>query len=118
MNRDYGFVQKILGKEYADIVAHRYHVVRGVEAYGDLFLKDAQTFAGGGYEANDYVRIKCFELAVKEIRKRKVSGSVVGICVFRGEFAQYINAAFLDRKCYLFDTFEGFQAREALYKMP
>ena len=34
--------------------------------------------------------------------------------MFRGEFAQYINYAFPDRKCYLFDTFEGFNANEAL----
>lgn len=117
MNRNYDFVQRILGKEYADIVAHRYHVVRGVEAYGDLFLKNSQIIRGGGYEANDYVRIKCFELAVKEIRKRDISGSVAEVGVFRGEFAQYINAAFPDRKCYLFDTFEGFQINEALQEM-
>lgn len=57
------------------------------------------------------------ELAVKEIRKRKLRGSVAEVGVFRGEFAQYINAAFPDRKCYLFDTFEGFQANEALQEM-
>lgn len=36
---------------------------------------------------------------------------------FRGEFAQYINEAFPDKKCYLFDTFEGFEANEALREM-
>ena len=49
---------------------------------------------GGGYQESDYVRIKCFELAVKEIRKRNVRGSVAEVGVFRGEFAQYINHAF------------------------
>lgn len=34
--------------------------------------------------------------------------------VFRGEFAQYINRAFPNSTCYLFDTFEGFDANEAL----
>lgn len=56
-------------------------------------------------------------MAVKEIRKRGVLGSVAEVGVFRGEFAQYINAAFPDRKCYLFDTFEGFQLDEALQEM-
>lgn len=56
-------------------------------------------------------------MAVKEIRKRKVCGSVAEVGVFRGEFAQYINVAFPDRKCYLFDTFEGFQIKEALQEM-
>ena len=53
-------------------------------------------------------------MAVKEIRKRNVRGSVAEVGVFRGEFAQYMNHAFPDRKCYLFDTFEGFDANEAL----
>lgn len=60
------------------------------------------------------MRIKCFELAVKEIRKRNVEGNVAEVGVFRGEFAQYINRAFPDKKCYLFDTFDGFDADEAL----
>lgn len=60
------------------------------------------------------MRIKCFELAVKEIRKKNTEGNVAEVGVFRGEFAQYINMAFPDRKCYLFDTFDGFDANEAL----
>ena len=40
MNRDYEFIEQMLGTEYAEIIRNRYHVVRGVEAYGTLFLKD------------------------------------------------------------------------------
>jgi len=110
MNKDYGFVENVLGKEYAEIVKKRYHVIRGVEANGDLFLGEET----GAYYNNDYVRIKSFELAVKEIRKRKIEGAVAEVGVFRGEFAQYINQAFPNSTCYLFDTFEGFDANEAL----
>lgn len=110
MNEDYEFAETILGKEYAEIVRERYHVVRGTEAYGDLFLEEEK----GAYYDTDYVRIKSFELAVKEIRKRKIEGAVAEVGVFRGEFAQYINQAFPDSTCYLFDTFEGFNANEAL----
>lgn len=110
MNKDYQFVESILGKEYTEIVRKRYHVVRGTEAYGDLFLEEEK----GAYYDTDYVRIKSFELAVKEIRKRKIQGAVAEVGVFRGEFAQYINQAFPDSTCYLFDTFEGFNANEAL----
>ena len=113
MNKDYGFVETVLGREYAEIVKSRYHVVRGVEAYGDLFLEDEK----GAYYDTDYVRIKSFELAVKEIRKRKLEGAVAEVGVFRGEFAQYINQAFPNSTCYLFDTFEGFNANEALSEM-
>lgn len=113
MNKDYHFVAKILGKEYAEIVKRRYHVVRGTEAYGDLFMEEEK----GAYYETDYVRIKSFELAVKEIRKRKIKGSVAEVGVFRGEFAQYINQAFPDSTCYLFDTFDGFNANEALKEL-
>lgn len=44
VNEDYGFIERVLGKEYAEIIRNRYHVVRGVEAYGDLCLK----MSGGG----------------------------------------------------------------------
>lgn len=80
MNKEYGFVEKVLGSEYAEIVRKRYHVIRGVEAYGDLFLEDEK----GAYYDTDYVRIKSFELAVKEIRKRKLKGAVAEVGVFRG----------------------------------
>lgn len=36
--------------------------------------------------------------------------------VFQGEFAKIINENFSDRKLYLFDTFEGFDARDIAYE--
>lgn len=57
--------------------------------------------------------MRCFELVVKEIKKRNVPGSVAEVGVFRGEFAQYINAAFPERNCYLCDSFDGFDTIEA-----
>ncbi len=113
VNKDYTFVEKILGKEYADIVKNRYHAVRGVEAFDiPVDLRHVK-----GYWDSDYVRMECFELAIKEIYKRKLHGAVAEVGVFRGEFAQYINKAFPDRKCYLFDTFDGFDANEALKEL-
>lgn len=44
----------------------------------------------------------------ERVRKEKIDGSVGEAGVYRGEFAKIINACFNDRKCYLFDTFEGF----------
>lgn len=64
--------------------------------------------------ADDYNRIRTFELVLEEIRKQNISGSVAELGVFKGEFAKYINAAFPERTCYLFDTFEGFRDSEAI----
>ncbi len=114
VNEDYTFVEEVLGKEYAEIVRNRYHAVRDVEAYNEPVDIKSQR---GGYWQSDYVRMKSFSLAVKEIYKRKMKGAVAEVGVFRGEFAQYINQAFPDRKLYLFDTFDGFDAEEALKEL-
>lgn len=62
---------------------------------------------------SDYNRLRTFELIVEQITNQKIPGAVAELGVFRGEFAKYINAAFPDRICYLFDTFEGFRQSEA-----
>lgn len=41
----------------------------------------------GGYNDTDYVRIQCFDFAVKEMRKRNLHASVAEVGVFQGEFA-------------------------------
>lgn len=110
-NKDYDLIANILGNECAKIIRDRYHLVRGVEAYNKPYMSNEN---GGGYYNKDYVRMECFDLAIKEIYKRNVQGAVAELGVFRGEFAQYINSAFPERKLYLFDTFEGFDAAEAL----
>lgn len=43
------------------------------------------------------------------VYEKGLHGSVAECGVFKGEFAKYINEFFPDRKCYLFDSFEGFQ---------
>ena len=112
---NYDFVESVLGEEYADIIKNRYSLIRGVKAHGDLFLSDSKNQKlSSPYLRTDYVRIKTFELVVKEIRKREVDGAVAELGVFKGEFAQLINAAFPERKLFLFDTFEGFDAQEVL----
>lgn len=111
MNQNYHLIEQIFGHDYAETVKERYHLVRGVETQYGLCFNGKYTT--GGYFRTDYVRMKCFELAVKEIRKRNIQGDVAEVGVFQGEFAQYINAAFSDRTCYLCDTFEGFQPDEA-----
>ena len=42
------------------------------------------------------------------VYERNILGNVAECGVYRGEFAEYINKYFADRKLYLFDTFEGF----------
>ena len=95
-NKDYNYVEKILGKECIEIARNKYYVVRGASRC--LRLEDKSS----GDLENDYVRIKCFELAVEERREK-----ITEVGVFQREFSQYINQAFPDGKCYLFDANEA-----------
>lgn len=57
-------------------------------------------------------RIASLEVASREIYDKKIQGAVAEAGVYRGGFAAYINQFFRDRSLYLFDTFEGFTARD------
>jgi O-methyltransferase len=62
----------------------------------------------------DYVRLSTLELISHEINKKKLSGNVAELGVYKGRFARYINQYFPDRTLYLFDTFEGFDKRDLI----
>lgn len=57
-------------------------------------------------------RIGSLELASREIYNRGIQGAVAEAGVYRGDFAAYINKFFPNRRLYLFDTFEGFAAKD------
>jgi hypothetical protein len=62
----------------------------------------------------EYLRARnCFLRNFSEIVYNKgILGSVAEVGVYRGAFAKIINSCFPDRKCYLYDTFEGFDERD------
>ncbi len=57
-------------------------------------------------------RVATMRLLAEQIREENIPGNVAELGVFRGDFAVLINAAFPDRTIHLFDTFEGFPARD------
>lgn len=57
-------------------------------------------------------RIGTLRLLSDEIYENNVNGEVAELGVYKGEFAQYLNDIFYDRRLYLFDTFEGFDVRD------
>jgi len=58
------------------------------------------------------VRLGTLRAISQEIKERDINGSVAELGVYKGDFAQYINYFFEDRKLYLFDTFSGFDKRD------
>ncbi|RKI92358.1 hypothetical protein D7V94_06665 [Parablautia intestinalis] len=113
MNTDYRLAEQIFSQQYVEIIKSRYHVIRGMvldeEKKHTLLVKTRHE----DMFADDYNRIRTFELLAEEIRRGNISGEVAELGVFKGDFAKYINAAFPEKSCYLFDTFEGFRSSEA-----
>ncbi len=75
-------------------------------------------FGGGRLQANyDYVRYTTLKLLAKEIRERNISGDIAELGVFQGEFASLMNYFLPERNLHLFDTFEGFVAKDKEYEI-
>lgn len=60
--------------------------------------------------SSDYIRLSILEMISEEVRN--VEGAVAEVGVYKGKFASHINRIFLDRRFYLFDTFEGFNKND------
>ena len=63
------------------------------------------------YELFD-LRSRCIGQLAQRVRGLQIPGAVAELGVYRGNTAWQLNALFPDRKLYLFDTFEGFDARD------
>jgi len=116
MNEDYSIVRDLLPKDYIDFVKSHIHLIRGMMIDREDYSLDDMNRHGGMFN-DDYVRIRTFELVVKEIERKNVEGNVAELGVFQGDFARYINMAFPNRICYLFDTFESFRPSELILEM-
>lgn len=60
-------------------------------------------------------RLAVMRMCIGTIKERKIEGQVAEVGVYKGEFAQYLNKYFSDRKLYLFDTFEGMSENTEVY---
>lgn len=85
-------------------------------------LKDENRIVGSKKYSNyiymkDYFRYRTFEFVANEILRDGVAGAAAEFGVFKGFFASIINEKLKERKLYLFDTFEGFEAEEARWEI-
>ena len=77
---------------------------KGMKSEQLLSIRSMKEFLDGRFSAA--------RLIAKEINKKNIFGSVAELGVYQGEFAALINELFPERNLYLFDTFEGFDAKD------
>ena len=99
-NRSYDAARCALGGAFVEKLQRQEALVRAP-------LWDDGSFAPSG----DWVRLKTLEAICRELEG--VPGAIAELGVFRGEFAAAMNALLPERTLYLFDTFEGFDPKEA-----
>lgn len=105
------------------LVSMGFHVFSGKEAFKSYIPFNSQVdmdelknpfgafkYEDGGFNVDDPARTQLLRRLAKEVYSGSLSGNVAELGVFKGEFAAAIKKAFPDRKLYLFDTFEGFDA--------
>ena len=100
---------------YGSLFLHRFIARKFLGSEVDLFVerrrKDIEYHPLGLFYNTP--REATLELMSREIYRYGIEGSVAELGVYRGDFASLINHYFPDRKLYLFDTFEGFDERDA-----
>ncbi len=104
-----------LDSERIEAIKQNSIVIQGVDIEpreGDSGEKVYRAFQHSGMYGVDYVRVRTFELIADEIDYYGIKGNVAELGCFRGAFAYYINNRFRNRRCYLFDTFQGFEKQE------
>ena len=111
-NFNYQLAVDTLGQEKADLIRNSWHVIDATNLW---YYDDPKkyNYRNIGMFGTDYVRMRTFELICREINARKLPGSVAELGVFRGAFTYFLNRELPGRKCYLFDTFGGFDDEEA-----
>lgn len=60
----------------------------------------------------DYIRYSTLQLCAEEIISKKLTGALAEVGVYKGDFAKRVHMLMPDKRFYLFDTFEGFDAKD------
>ena len=103
-NRDYAPLEGLLDKDFLASLRAPQRIVR------DPLWAEESALNGKDLE-NDYVRVRTLEALCR--RLGGVAGAAAELGVYRGGFARCLSALLPERTLYLFDSFEGFDAKES-----
>jgi hypothetical protein len=105
-------------RQYLQYLPDRY--AANLELYkkgnGIFSYDDVKKWTTGFYENNigDLARFFCLNLCIDQLIEEKITGNIAEMGVFKGNSAFLLAkfARLIHSKCYLFDTFEGFDERD------
>jgi len=103
-NRCYPLAKTVLGEAFVRSLQCSEHLIRS-PLWSQEEPLPADALAG------DYVRLKTLEALCRRVAE--IPGCAAELGVYRGDFARCINLLLPQKELYLFDTFTGFDAREA-----
>ena len=103
-NLSAALAERVLGRDYVQTLSGTERLIRRPLGTERERLPEEEL-------QGDYVRLKTLELLCG--RLGEVPGAAAELGVYRGGFARCIRRLLPERKLYLFDTFEGFDAKEA-----
>lgn len=104
LNENEALAEALLGPEAVRRARQSCHVIRAPMGCPDGALEPKD-------QENDYVRVKTLEMICR--RLGDIPGAAAELGVYRGGFARCINLLLPERTLYLFDSFAGFDDREA-----
>ena len=104
LNENLPLAEEMLGAELVDKIQQNCRIVRVPMGFPDGALEEKDL-------DNDYVRLKTLEMICARVKD--VPGAAAELGVYRGAFARCINMLLPEKKLYLFDSFAGFEEREA-----
>lgn len=113
-NQNIEIMKALSPMAYKEMCIRQYKLIKMNEKD---YLDDNRLIGKGKYSKqeymSDYYRYRTFEFIVEEIQTAKIEGCAAEFGVFRGTFSALINEKMPERKLFLFDTFEGFDKKEA-----
>jgi O-methyltransferase len=78
----------------------------------DLGVSEDKIILTNNYYENTHIDARFPRYAATLLKNRAVEGSIAEAGCFRGDSACHLNAAFPDRKLYLFDSFAGYDEKQ------
>jgi len=88
----------------------------GATSYDFIALRKLYTARSPKYDRVDLVRLCLFVENARQLERDGIEGSIAELGVYKGTTAKVLHTLLPQRRLFLFDTFEGFDAHDLAYE--